>query len=294
MDITADTATLAAARGRDRKARMIGALLVEAGLINETQVGQIQQYAHRAGLRFGDAAVQLNLVSHDDIELAYRKQYNYPILPRGTNGVADDVVAAYDPGCAVAENLRTIRSRLALNWLNDAKRNLLAVVSPDSGDGRSWFAANLATVFAQAGERTLLIDADMRRPRQHRMFGIDASPGLSALLTGRAGREIIRRIDPQLRLSVLTAGAPAPNPQELLTRNIFEVVIERLAQQFDLIILDTPPASEFADAELLAARAGAAVMLARVNHSKEKVLTDTAKSLTRYGVQIVGSVVNER
>jgi Mrp family chromosome partitioning ATPase len=91
---------------------------------------------------------------------------------------------------------------------------------------------------------------------------------------------------------VLSAGAPPPNPQELITRNIFDVVIERLTQQFDLIILDTPPASESADAELLAARAGAAVILARLNHSKEKVITDTAQSLTRYGVQIVGSVVN--
>jgi len=91
---------------------------------------------------------------------------------------------------------------------------------------------------------------------------------------------------------VLAAGTPPPNPQELITRNIFDVVIERLTQQFDLIILDTPPASESADAELLAARAGAAVLLARLNHSKEKVLTETAQSLTRYGVQIVGSVVN--
>lgn len=295
MDITADPTTLTpAAHGRDRKARMIGALLVEAGLINEAQVEQIQHSAHRSGMRFGDAAVQLKLVTHDDIDLALRKQFDYPVLHRGANGVADDVVAAYDPDCAVAENFRTIRSRLSLNWLNESKRNLLAVVSPDASDGRSWFAANLATVFAQAGERTLLIDADMRRPRQQQLFGIEGSPGLSALLTGRAGREIIRRVHPKFRLSVLTAGTPPPNPQELITRNIFDVVIERLAQQYDLIILDTPPASEFADAELLAARAGAAVMLARLNHSREKVLAETAQSLTRYKVQIVGSVVNNR
>jgi receptor protein-tyrosine kinase len=292
MDMTADTATPPTARGRDRKARMIGALLVEAGLLNEAQVEQVQHFANGSGMRFGDAAVQLKLVTDDDIDLALRRQFDYPILPRGANGVADDVVAAYDPDCAVAENLRTIRSRLSLNWLNESKRNVLAVVSPDASDGRSWFAANLATVFAQAGERTLLIDADMRRPRQHQLFGTESNPGLSALLTGRAGREIIRRVHPRFRLSVLAAGTPPPNPQELITRNIFDVVIERLTQQFDLIILDTPPASESADAELLAARAGAAVLLARLNHSKEKVLTDTAQSLTRYGVQIVGSVVN--
>lgn len=272
---------------------MIGALLVEAGLLNEAQVNEIQLVASRSGLRFGDAAVKLEFVTHDDIELALRRQFYYPVLLRGNKGVADDVVAAYAPESAVAENLRTIRSRLALNWLNAAKRNLLAVVSPDASDGRSWFAANLATVFAQAGERTLLIDADMRRPRQHQLFGIEGNPGLSALLTGRAGREIIHRVHPQLRLFVLTAGAPPPNPQELITRNIFDVMIERLAQQFDVIVLDTPAASESADAELLSTRAGAALILARLNHSREKVLTDTAQSLTRYGAQIVGSVVNE-
>lgn len=272
---------------------MIGALLVEAGLLNEAQVNEIQLVASRSGLRFGDAAVKLELLTHDDIDLALRRQFNYPVLLHGNQGVADDVVAAYAPESAVAENLRTIRSRLALNWLNAAKRNLLAVVSPDASDGRSWFAANLATVFAQAGERTLLIDADMRRPRQHQLFGIEGNPGLSALLTGRAGREIIHRVHPQLRLFVLTAGAPPPNPQELITRNIFDVMIERLAQQFDVIILDTPAASESADAELLSTRAGAALILARLNHSREKVLTDTAQSLTRYGAQIVGSVVND-
>ncbi len=293
MDLTAETATLAMARARDRKARMIGALLVEAGLLNEAQVDEIQQFATRSGMKFGDAAVQLKLVTNDDIDAALRKQFNYPILPRGNTGVADDVVAAYDPNSGLVENLRTIRSRLSLNWLNDAKRNVLAVVSPDASDGRSWFAANLATVFAQAGERTLLIDADMRRPHQHQLFGMEGEPGLSALLTGRAGREIIRRVHPQFRLSLLTAGTPPPNPQELITRNMFELLIERLAQQFDLIILDTPPASESADAELLAARAGAAVMLARRNRCREKALVHTAQSLTRYGVKIVGSVMND-
>jgi MinD-like ATPase involved in chromosome partitioning or flagellar assembly len=85
------------------------------------------------------------------------------------------------------------------------------------------------------GERVLLTDADMRHPRQHYLFNLNNSIGLSALLTGRAGREIVSRIHPQLRLFVLPAGLRPPNPQELLGRPVFEVVLTLLAEQYDLV-----------------------------------------------------------
>jgi len=292
MDISAAPTTPIQPRAGD-KSRMIGAILVEAGLLNEAKVREIQRFASQHGLRFGDAAVQLELLTQDDIDLALRKQFKYPLLPRGDHGVADDVVAAYNPHCATVENLRTIRSRLLWNWLKDADRNILAVVSPGRGEGRSWFAANLATVFAQAGERTLLIDADMRHPRQHQLFGINPNPGLSALLTGRAGAEIASRVHPELRLFVAPAGSPPPNPQELITHNVCEVVLDRFAQQFDLVVLDTPAATEAADSELLAARAGAAVLLGCCDHTASNQLLKTMRRLDAAGVKVIGSVLNE-
>jgi protein-tyrosine kinase len=276
------------------RGRAIGAILVEQGRLAAAEVEEIQRYAVRNGMRFGDAAVQLNRVTQRDIEFAIGQQYNYPVLPRsGDGGVADDVIAAHEPQSEIVEPLRALRSQLILRWLNTTERRVLAVTSPERGEGRSWLAANLATMFARLGERTLLIDADMRHPRQHQYFNIDNSVGLSALLTGRAGREIARRIHPQLRLFVLPAGISPPNPQELLARPIFDVILNLFSSQFSLVIIDTPAATETADAQILAANAGSAIIVARRNRTRQSKLVATMESLAETGVNVVGSVINE-
>jgi protein-tyrosine kinase len=276
------------------RGRAIGAILVEQGRLNAADVEEIQRFANLNGVRFGEAAVQLQRITQNDIESAIAQQYNYPVLARGGDGgVADDVVAAHQPQSEIVEPLRALRSQLILRWLNSTERKVLAVTSPERGEGRSWLAANLATMFAQLGERTLLIDADMRHPRQHRLFNIDNSVGLSALLTGRAGREIARRIHPQLRLFVLPAGVMPPNPQELLARQVFDVILDHFAAQFSLVIIDTPAISETADAQLLAANAGSAIMVARRNRTSQTKLLSARDILVDSGVNIVGSVINE-
>jgi protein-tyrosine kinase len=276
------------------RGRAIGAILVEQGRLAAAEVEEIQRYAVRNGMRFGDAAVQLNRVTQRDIEFAIGQQYNYPVLPRsGDGGVADDVIAAHEPQSEIVEPLRALRSQLILRWLNTTERRVLAVTSPERGEGRSWLAANLATMFARLGERTLLIDADMRHPRQHQYFNIDNSVGLSALLTGRAGREIARRIHPQLRLFVLPAGISPPNPQELLARPIFDVILNLFSSQFSLVIIDTPAATETADAQILAANAGSAIIVARRNRTRQSKLVATMESLAETGVNVVGSVISE-
>ena len=157
--------------------------------------------------------------------------------------MSDDVVAAYMPQSDLVEPLRALRSQLTHRWFTDSGHKGIAITSPGRGEGRSWLAANLATVFAQIGERTLLIDADMRHPHQHALFNLNNSMGLSALLTGRAGKEAACRVHPQLRLFVLPAGILPPNPQELLGRPVFDLVLDRFTDQFDVIIIDTPAAS---------------------------------------------------
>jgi len=293
MTKTADRAVKTRDVPQDR-GRAIGAILVEQGRLNVADVEEIQRFANLQGVRFGDAAVQLQRLTQDDIESAIAQQYNYPVLARGgETGVADDVIAGHQPQSEAVEPLRALRSQLILRWLNNTNRKVLAITSAERGEGRSWLAANLATMFAQLGERTLLIDADMRHPRQHRLFNIDNSVGLSALLTGRAGREIARRIHPQLRLFVLPAGIIPPNPQELLARQVFDVILDHFASQFSLVIIDTPAISETADAQILAANAGSAIMVARRNHTLQSSLVAAMDSLTQTGVNVVGSVINE-
>jgi receptor protein-tyrosine kinase len=134
----------------------------------------------------------------------------------------------------------------------------------------------------------------MRHPSQHRLFNLDNSYGLSSLLTGRtSGKDVVRRIHPQLKLFVLTAGFQPPNPQELLLRPIFETVLDRFAQVFSIVVLDTPSASDSADSQIVAARAGAALLLSRRNRTRVANLAATMRSLVETGVQVLGSVVNE-
>jgi len=279
--------------GRDRS-RAFGSILVEHGRLSPSDAEEIERYAGANGLRFGDAAVQLKLLNNDDIAFALAHQFNYPILQRGGDtGVADDVIAAYNPQNALVEPLRAIRTQISHRWLDDSNRKAVSILSPCRGEGRSWLAANLATLFAQIGERTLLIDADMRHPSQHLLFNISNSLGLSALLTGRAGKEAAVRVHPQLRLFVLPAGALPPNPQELLARPVFDVVLERFIEQFDVILIDTPAATESADAHMLARRSGAAIMLARRNHTPHSKMVSAIRDMSHTGVNVIGSVMNE-
>jgi len=278
---------------RDRS-RAFGSILVEQGRLSPSDAEEIQHYATAHGMRFGDAALQLKLLTQEDIDLALAHQYNYPILQRGgENGVADDVVAGYNPQSEQVEPLRALRSQLSHRWFDDASRKVVAITSPERGEGRSWLAANLATLFAQIGERTLLIDADMRHPHQHELFNLSNAVGLSALLTGRAGKETALRIHPQLRLFVLPAGILPPNPQELLGRPVFDLVLERFNDQFDVILIDTPAATDTADAQIVARRAGAALMVARRNHTRNSRLTAAMRSFHQTGVNVIGTVMNE-
>ena len=280
--------------GKHNAVRTIGSILIEEGRLRPSDMDKVQRFAVEHGMDFCAAAVQLRLLRKEDIEFALELQFEFPTLPLGgKGGVAEDVVVGHDPMGSLAEAIRALRSQLMYRWLSSSKRSVLAVVSPDRGEGRSWLAANLATAFAQIGKRTLLIDADLRHSRQHELFNLDNSTGFSALLTGGAGTDVAQLIHPRLRLYVLPAGRRPPNPQELLARSTFEVVLQRCIDAFDLIILDTPAAAESADTQILAAHACSALLVARRNHTRSANLCATMHSLQDIGVDVVGSVINE-
>ena len=128
-----------------------------------------------------------------------------------------------------------------LRWFDaETERKALAIVSPSHGEGRSFIAANLAIVFSQLGERTLLVDADLRTPCQHELFKLGNTPGLSGLLAGSSNHHAVLRVPSLPGLSVLPAGAVPPNPQELLGRPAFVEAVYTLSRDFDVIIIDTP------------------------------------------------------
>jgi chain length determinant protein tyrosine kinase EpsG len=274
--------------------RSIGAILIDTGRLSAENAERILRLQKEQGKRFGDAAIELGLLTEDDIRFALASQFDYPYLPAGDNSLSHELVAAYKPFSPVVEQLRALRSQLMLRWFDtEAQRKALAILSPGAGEGRSFIAANLAIVFSQLGERTLLIDADLRTPRQHELFKLSHSAGLSGLLAGRANADAVVRVPSLLGLSVLPAGAVPPNPQELLGRPAFIETLHSLSRDFDVVIIDTPAASEYADAQTIAVRAGAAIMLARKNQSSLPDMAQLTRSLQQSGATLVGSVLND-
>lgn len=275
--------------------RSIGAILVDSGHLSAENAEKIIHHQKQHGLRFGDAAIKLGMVSEEDIRFALAQQFDYPYLAANDANLSSELVSAYKPFSPIVEQLRALRSQLMLRWLDSQEsRKTLAIVSPGRGEGRSFIAANLAIVFSQLGERTLLIDADLRRPRQHHLFNLGNTAGLSDVLAGRADEQTaINRIDGLVGLHVLPAGAIPPNPQELVGRPVFSGLLGSLAARHDVIIVDTPDAEASADAHTIAARAGAAVLLGRRNRTPMAELVRLAANLQIAGTRVVGSVLNE-
>lgn len=275
----------------DIRNQTIGAILVDEGRLRLRDAERIIRLQNRKGLSFGEAAKKLKVLSEEDIQYALARQFDHPCLMPGRSRLSKEVVAAFTPVTPAVENLRAVRNQLMLRWFGVNGNRALSIVSTDHGDGRSWVAANLAVAFSQLGERTLLIDADLRRPRQHRLFGIDGKTGLTTLLAGRRAEGAIQYISELRNLSVLPSGAAAPNPQELITRPAFSTFLDDVKSRFDIVLFDTPAASEYADAQMLAIRAGAALIVACDRRSRIAQLQYMADDMRESGVRIVGSLM---
>ena len=204
-----------------------------------------------------------------------------------------ELVVAHEPFHPCAEELRALRTKLQIRWYNaGVSRRALAIASPGPGEGRSYLAANLAVAFAQLGERTLLVDADLRSPRQHRIFGLPAGAGLSAVLSGDADHGALVPLPDFGPLSILPAGAVPPNPQELLSRAGLAALLRELRAEFDVVLFDTPPARHCADAHSVAFRAGHALVLARRHHTRLADASALARELGDTGASVLGTVCN--
>ena len=272
----------------------IGGILIDAGRLKLEDAERILQLQREEGLLFGNAALKLGLLTEADIQFALSRQFNYPCLVRGESKVSEDLVAAYARSGRQLEALRALRSQLMLRWFDsDPARKALAIVSGERCEGRSYVAANLAVVFSQLGQHTLLIDADMRNPSQHNFFGLNSGSGLSEALSGRGGPVTIKHVSGLPDLWVLPAGAPPPNPLELLARPQFPQLLGELRQKFNVILLDSPAATDYADAQCLAMRAGAALIVSRKNVTRMWQVRGVSDSVVQGNATVIGTVLND-
>jgi protein-tyrosine kinase len=273
--------------GRDSS---IGGLLLESGKITPENAERVLRMQKELGIRFGEAAQRLGLITDADIQQVLARQFDYPYLQVGEANYASELVAAYQPFSPQVEKLRAVRSQLMLRWFARGRKSLV-VLGVNPGDGASLFAANLAIVFSQLGEHTLLVDANLRTPRQHEIFSLPGRQGLSDVLAGRGGLDSVTKVESFVDLSVLGAGTLPPNPQEMLSRPAFASLNAQLESSYDVVLYDASAFSIGSDALALAARTGGVLLVVRKNHTHLNDIDVMNEQLTQSGAQVVGSVV---
>ncbi|STQ93369.1 Tyrosine-protein kinase YwqD [Janthinobacterium lividum] len=277
------------ARGGDSS---IGGLLLESGKITPENAERVLRMQKELGIRFGEAAQRLGLITEADIQQVLARQFDYPYLQQGQGKYSPRLLAAYQPFSPQVEVLRAIRSQLMLRWFARGRKSLV-IMGVDSGDGASLFAANLAVVFSQLGEHTLLVDANLRAPTQHQIFDLKNKQGLSDVLAGRADLDAIAKVDEFVDLHILEAGTLPPNPQELLSRSAFTELNARMESHFDVVLYDVASFTTGSDAMAIAARAGGVLLVTRRNATLVGDLNAASEQLAQVGAEVVGSVMVE-
>lgn len=271
----------------------IGAILGAARGLSAEQVQQVLDHQRRHGLRFGEAAVALGLVDESQVAHALSHQFRYPFEADAPSRFHADLVMAAQPFSAHAEVIRGIRAQLKLLCAAfSGGMRALAIVSPDRGDGKSYFAANLGVAFSQLGGRTLLIDANLRAPRQHLLFGLPDASGLSDMIGGRRSYQDIAAVPSLPSLFVLGVGAVPPNPLELVEGAGFAGLITEVNTKFDHVIVDTPAFALGMDAPVIASTCGAALMVVRPGHTGLAAAQDLRACLVNGAARLLGVVTN--
>jgi receptor protein-tyrosine kinase len=184
-----------------------------------------------------------------------------------------------------------LRTELLLRRESSDRADIIALLSPCAGEGRSLLAAELAIAFARTGGPTLLVDADFRHPQQHSLFGTDNLEGLSqAIESGAEPR--LHAVRGLPRMSLLTSGGVPGNSLELLSSNRFASMIEDWRNSLKFVVIDTAPAVHFADALAVASVVGRVLTLSRAQHTSYKNMQDMLRRLAATRAQILGGVIS--
>jgi succinoglycan biosynthesis transport protein ExoP len=209
-----------------------------------------------------------------------------------TSREAVELVTQVRPQSQMAESYRALRTSLLLSNLG-APPKVIMVTSALPQEGKTTTSINCAVVLAQKGVRVLLIDADLRRPSIHKTLGMGPRSGLSNVLTGSATlQQTITRSPVLPNLAILPAGTPPPNPAELLASPNMRDVLEQLREQYDHIVLDTPPTLSVTDAVVLSPRADAIVLVIRSGQTTKQALRRCRDILMQVNAKVSGVLLN--
>jgi receptor protein-tyrosine kinase len=287
--------------------------LVSRFKLSPEKTKAIQDLMPQESLSFVDAALRLGFVTQDQVEdaLAWAKRRHSEetggLVETAIRKISDNrqivlvqgemvkpgaqLILAHHPDNPRSEKIRALRTELLLLSEASSQANTIALLSASAGEGRSQLAAELAISFSQLGRRSLLVDADLRQPKQHLLFGSTNEIGLGEAIS-RNQKALFHPVNGLPQLSLLTAGTIPPNPLELLSDGRFSRILQDWRKAFEFIILDTPPIKDYADGLAIATLAGKVIVLSRAQHTS---YIDTRELLRRLGStqsQILGAVIN--
>jgi receptor protein-tyrosine kinase len=288
--------------------------LIATGRLTPDGAVRIDEAMGAMGIGFGVAALQLGLITSEEFAEANEAARQLPSgapdgivegavhraagkrgLPVKYVGVvrpSPSLTLAYRPEGTYSEQIRALRTELLLLNSTSHHGDLIVVLSPCRGEGRTQLCAELAIAFSQLGQRTLLVDADLRRPRIQALFE-STSPydGLGEALTS-GGIPQLLSVEKLPHLSVMMAGASVPNPLELLTNGHFQRQASDWRKKFSTIIFDTPPVTEFADGLAIASLAEQVVVVSRSNSTPHRNMKEMLRRMGGTRSRIVGAVIN--
>jgi receptor protein-tyrosine kinase len=288
------------------------ALISELGLSDVT-VERIYEVMQSMGTTFVDAAGRLGILKPETIEQALIKIRSghtgdeAGMIETAIRRIASDrrvvlrqgervtpspsLILAHDPDNPRSERLRALRTELLLLHESGPGANMVAVLSPGPGEGRSQLCGELAISFAQLGRRTLLVDADMRKPQQHVLFGSTNQHGLSQAIAHN-DKPYFHPVGGLPFMHLLTAGPIPPNPLELLSDGRFSNLLNEWRNTYEFIVLDTPPVAQCADGLAVATMAARALVLSRAQHTTYKSTSALLRRLASTQSRLLGAVIN--
>jgi receptor protein-tyrosine kinase len=296
-------------RSKDTPIDLRAELILELGLTNLA--------VEKIYVSFADAAARLGLLAPSDLEEAMLKLQGEQqpkqepqqtgLVETAIRRIAADkrvvlrqgervkpgakLILAHDSENPRSERLRALRTELLLLHESGRGANMVAVVSAGSGEGRSQLAAELAISFAQLGRRTLLVDADMRKPSQHELFGSTNQHGLSQAIAHNE-KPFFHPVLGLPLMHLLTAGPVPPNPLELLSDGRFSNLLNDWRNAYEFIVLDTPPVDQCADGLAVATMAARVLVLSRASHTTFKSTRSLLRRLATTQSKLLGAVIN--
>jgi capsular exopolysaccharide synthesis family protein len=246
------------------------------------------------GLAFAAEQLDTSITTQEQIEerLGLTFLGIVPNIERNRDGSAHDLVVHTQPKSAIAECLRAIRTNLLFMSPEKPLKTIL-VTSSGPQEGKTTTATSLAVTMAGSGNRVLLVDADMRRPRVHRVFGAPSSTGLSSLILGEGRLEDAVRATEIPGLSILPCGPVPPNPAELLHTAAFQHLIAEMASRYDRVIVDSPPVGVVADAVVISTHVDGTLVVLKAGRTSREVARQAVRQLQDVNARILGALLND-